>query len=113
VVTAALVLGLSGCAQRDGHDYAVQACHYVQSSIAAYQQARADPGSPAAPRLRAKALADLRTAMPISALAAADDTQWQALAATLGESSRVDEGDLIHALQAQCATATSPTAVGE
>lgn len=47
--------------------------------------------------------------MPLGNFAAADDSQWQALAATLGESSRVPETNLLHALSAQCQTALGQT----
>ncbi len=98
-------LTFSACAHSDGQSYATQACHYVQSSISNYDRASTAQSPAEASQLRARALAELRSAMPISSLAAADDTQWQALAATLGESSRVGEGDLVHALQAQCTSA--------
>jgi hypothetical protein len=103
-----LPVSLAGCAHRDAAAYARQACRYVESSLAAWARARSDPDPAAAARQRLAAQVDLRDALPLAALAASDDSQWQALATTISESTRVDEGLLVHALAIQCAQVARP-----
>lgn len=52
---------------------------------------------------RSQALLELRLALPYASIAAGNDGLWQPLQATLGESNRVPESDLVTALQQQCA----------
>ena len=54
--------------------------------------------------LKAEALDQVRLALPLAALAAGEDTSWQALEATLSESSRVPLSNLVTALSAQCSS---------
>jgi hypothetical protein len=78
----------------------------VSRSLTAY--ADAGRAGPIQARVeRARALDELREALPLAARAGSDGGQWQALGATLSESSRVPEGDLVTALQAQCAATLS------
>ncbi len=100
-----VALGLSGCGQANARDYAVQACHHVERSLSLWSGAEGNPG------VEAKALAELRVALPLASLAASEDGQWQALQTTLSESSRVDESRLVHALSAQCHTALTAETV--
>jgi hypothetical protein len=83
-----------------------QACVEVTRSIALYEKAAGEPPA-AAKRLRAEALVELRRALRPAALAGSAGGQYEALQATLSESSRVPEAKLIGALAAQCAAATS------
>jgi len=53
--------------------------------------------------LRTEALDQIRAALPLAAVAAGEDTTWQALEATLSESNRVPLRYLLPALSAQCA----------
>ena len=84
---------------RFGH----QACVDVAKSIKTYDQSKDAPSATLAAQDRSSALAELRTALRPAALAGSSDGKWQALMATLSESSRVPEGLLTSALQAQCA----------
>jgi len=91
-----------------------QACGDVAKSIILYNESlRA--GSPAAvSHLTEEATVELRLALPLAAAAADDDTTWQPLEATLSETNRfsradgspnqgkMNEGELITALTAQC-----------
>jgi len=101
----ALSLALSGCANSAALALARRACGDVNRSLALYQSAETSPGSAKAAVEREEALGELRTALPIAATAAGEAPQWQALMATLSESSRMPESDLAYALSAQCAVA--------
>jgi hypothetical protein len=105
---AILALGVSGCANHDALILAHQACRDVNQSLALYRHAQADSDPAQAALDQAQALRDLRSALPIAATAAGENAQWQALMTTLSESSRVSEGVLAHALQAQCSTLGGP-----
>lgn len=105
VMVASLALG--GCAKRDAANYAHAACRHVETSLSVFARAQANSNAADATTERATALAELRTAMPLAALAASDSSEWQALAATLGESSRVPESTLVPSLTAQCGAALS------
>jgi len=59
-----------------------------------------------AARLEVEALDEVRAALPLAAIAAGEDTTWQALGATLSESSRVPLHYLSSALAAQCASSS-------
>ncbi|MDA8291490.1 MAG: hypothetical protein M0Z33_07425 [Actinomycetota bacterium] len=89
---------VGGGASSLGH----RACLDVASSIRRYAAASHSPGAAAA-RDRAAALTLIQRAVPLAALAASSDGTWQALGATLSESSRVPESDLLPALRAECA----------
>lgn len=109
VTAVTAVLGaLSGCANQDGLALARQACQHVDISLAMYRSAQSSPSSPESARQLTKALQQLRTALPIAAKATGEAQQWQALMATLAESTRVPESDLVSALQAQCAATSGP-----
>jgi len=94
-------LGLSACSSQSA-GLARQACAQVDASLRLYGRAQHATGA-AQVRLLQRANVDLREALPNAALAASSDTDFQALAATLSESSRVPESDLTGALRAQCA----------
>ena len=74
----------------------------MHASLDDLRRADAALGS-AAVALRRQALIQLSDALPLAAIAAGEDTEWQALDATLSETSRVPERNLVHALSAQCA----------
>ncbi|MGD0320358.1 MAG: hypothetical protein ABSC00_01945 [Acidimicrobiales bacterium] len=105
VTAIVLVAGVSGCANHNGLALARQACGHVDRSLAIYRSVERSPGSAGTAGEQARALAQLRNALPIAASAAQEATQWQALMTTLAESARVPESDLVHALEAQCAVA--------
>ena len=107
-VAACLVAGagLSACSHGDALSLARQACGHVQRSIGLYERSTTE-GPPSQQADAAAALAELRAALPLAATAAGEDGQWQAFVTTLAESSRVPEGDLVPALQAQCADAST------
>lgn len=83
-----------------------QACTHVGRSIALYDQASHESGATAR-HTKADALVQLRKALRPAALAGSAGGQYQALQATLSESSRVPERQLVSALSAQCAAGTT------
>lgn len=96
---------LSACGGNSGA-LGHQACAEVERSIALYHRSLNASGTTAASE-RARALSDLQRAMRPAALASSKGGNWQALEATLEESNRVPESDLVSALSAQCAGVTS------
>lgn len=92
---------VSGCGTGDAQPLAKQACAHVELGLAAEHKA-ASVGAAQAARLEGEALDQIRAALPLAAVAANDDTTWQALDATLSESNRVPLRYLIPALTAQC-----------
>ena len=100
--SAACGLALGGCAYTNGVALAQQACAHVERSVALYTSSEHGRAPATAAQDRAKALAQLRQALPIAARAAGDSGEWQALMTTLSESSRVPEHLLVHALRRQC-----------
>lgn len=94
---------LGGCGSgAGGSSLAQQACAHVSRSIVLYGEAAHEQGAAAADKRQA-ALVELRKALRPAALAGSAGGQYQALQATLSESSRVPEAQLISALTAQCA----------
>lgn len=108
MLAAALAAGgtLAGCGSASPAALVQKACSDVSQSIALFHHA-ADERGAAATRTRNKALVDLRRALKPAALAGSNGGQYQALQATLSESSRVGESQLVGALRAQCAAARS------
>lgn len=101
VLGAAVTLG--ACAQSNGRGLAYQACKKVRQSIHLVHEAASQP--PAKARsLRYRAVLDLQAAEPLAAVAAGEDTEWDALQATLEEAGQIPESHLISALSAQCAS---------
>ncbi len=103
---AALLGAVPGCANHNSVALAREACRHVERSLAIYRSAQSAPSPAESARQSAKALQELRIALPIAASAAGQAEQWQGLMATLAESTRVPESELVSALQAQCATAS-------
>ncbi len=103
-------LTLSTCG-RSAEQYATQACTFVNQSISIYKQAAQDPSAKGFVKKEKEALALLRKALPLAALAAGTNGVWQALQATLSESNRVPESHLIDALSRQCAPNSQYTSV--
>ncbi len=97
-------LGLAACgsgANAEGQ----QACAYVERSLQLYAASVAEQhaGNAAlASSERSQALSELRLALPLAARATNADGTWQPLEATLSESNRVPEANLVTALTAQC-----------
>ncbi len=104
VIAIGLGAGLSACGN-SGVSLAREACGHITRSIALLHQSanHSDPARSA--QLQQQAYQQLRTALPLTAEAAYDDNQWQALMTTVSESNRVAETTLIPALQAQCSDA--------
>jgi hypothetical protein len=111
VTFAVLALGslaiVAGCGG-NSDSKAKQACQHVERSLRLYAQAASNPDPAGADRERADALVELRTALPLAAVAAAGSGQWEALRTTLSESPNVEEGRLVPALTQQCQTALAP-----
>lgn len=98
---------LGGCSASPSATALVQdACTHVGRSISLYHEAAGETGA-SARHLRAEALVQLRKALRPAALAGSAGGQFQALQATLSESSRVPERKLLVALSAQCAAVSS------
>jgi hypothetical protein len=112
LVAVVPLVSVAGCAGQNGLDLARQACRHVETSLSLYQQSQVDPPPADAQVLAAKALVELRTALPLASLAASDSGEWQALRATLAESSRVREANLVTALHAQCQDAFAGGSAG-
>jgi hypothetical protein len=103
VVLAVVFAGtLAGCSGSGSGALAAQACAHVERGLAAAHKAAGSQSSAQAAQLSAVALAQIRAAVPLAAVAAGEDTTWQALEATLSESSRVPLRYLLPALSAQC-----------
>jgi hypothetical protein len=103
--TVAIAAGVSGCANSAGLSLAKQACSHVDRSLAIYRQSQRDPGTQKSADQQVEAMKQLTVALPLAATAAGEASQWQALMATLSESSRLPESDLTYALGQQCAVA--------
>ncbi len=110
VVALAGLGALAGCANTNASALVHQACGHVNDSLSLYERSLTEP-QPSATTDQNQALAQLRDAMPIAATAAGEAPEWQALMATLAESSRgVPESYLVGALRQQCATTILPGA---
>lgn len=97
--------GILGACSSSGAGLARQSCQHVQRSLQIFARAQEEVSPKAASAERAAALQQLRLALPLAALASTDSGTWDPLATTLSESSRVPEGNLVHALQAECTSA--------
>jgi hypothetical protein len=77
----------------------------VKLSVRYYEQST-KPNVPVADaaRLRTKADAQLRAALPLAAQANSADGSMNALMTTISESATVDEGHLLPSLKGQCAS---------
>jgi hypothetical protein len=108
VAGVAFVVGtgitLSACGD-SGQALAKQACTHIDRSISLLRESSDPSGSAHSAELQQQAYVQLRKALPLTAEAAYDDGQWQALMTTVSESNRVPEQTLIPALQAQCTDA--------
>jgi hypothetical protein len=112
-ITAVLLgVGLGGCANGAALGLARQACHHVELSLTLYHSSLAQHDARLAADERGRASDQLQTAAPLAAVAAGQSPQWQALMATLSESSRLPESDLVYALQAQCAQVQGAATAG-
>jgi hypothetical protein len=79
---------------------------HVHRSVVAYERS-IHAGTPATDvaQLQKRAAEELRLAEPLAAAANSDDGSWNSLMTTISESSWVDEGHLVPALNAQCVVA--------
>jgi hypothetical protein len=97
------MLLLSACGN-GGQDLAVQACVHVKLSVRYFEQStKSSISLTEATRLRAKADAELRTALPLAAEATSANGSMNSLMTTISESATVDEAHLVPALKGQCA----------
>jgi len=97
------MLLLSACGQ-DGAALARQACVHVNASIRYFERStKSNISLAAAARLRTKADAELRAALPLAAQATSANGSMNALMTTISEGATVDEAHLIPALKGQCA----------
>ena len=97
------LLCLSACGQQSGVDLARQACAHVKLSVRDFELSTEPSISTSdITRLRTKADAELRAALPLAAAAASDDGSLNSLMTTISESATVDEAHLIPALKGQC-----------
>jgi hypothetical protein len=101
--TVGAMLLLSACGQ-GSEDLARQACVHVKLSVHDYElSTKPDVSVVGAARLRTKANAELRAALPLAAQATSADGSMNSLMTTISESATIDEGHLIPALKGQCA----------
>lgn len=101
--TALLAALLASCGGTSSGALGHEACLEVSTSLRYYAAAQRATSAGFAATDRARAVNALHHALQPAALAASSDGQWQALEATLSESSRVPESELVTALSAQCA----------
>jgi hypothetical protein len=95
-------LCLSSCGQ-SGQALAQQACTHVDRSVRDYELSTQTNISVAeAARLRTRANAELRAALPLAADATSADGSLNALMTTIAEGATVDEAHLVAALKVQC-----------
>lgn len=104
LVAAAIISSVvAACSSSpDATAYGRQACRDVAQSLALFERSQSEPAATAA-KMQAQALAELRTALQPASLANATSGVWQPLMATLSESNRVPEANLVSALRQQCA----------
>lgn len=95
-------LSLTACGSSATHN-AQQACHYVQESISQYNLGKSQTDPAVRASYQKKALVLLGKALPLAAIAAGANGEYQALQTTLSQASRVPESLLINALTRQCA----------
>ena len=98
---------LAGCANHNGTDLARQACQHVEHSLTLYRASLHAESPTVATAQQARAVAELRAALPMAATAAGEAGQFQGLMSTLAESDHLPESYLVHALSEQCAAADS------
>jgi hypothetical protein len=99
------MLLLSSCGTQGADALARQACAHVKLSVGYFELSSKPNVSLAdAARLRSKADAELRAALPLAAQANSGDGAMNSLMTTISESATVDEGHLIPALKGQCAS---------
>ncbi|MGH9018030.1 MAG: hypothetical protein ACRDY1_09830, partial [Acidimicrobiales bacterium] len=101
-VVVALGAAMSACAGSAALGLVQQACHDVSRSLALYRSAQHESDPARAARERTEAEVQLQTASPLATEAAGQAPQWQPLMATLAETSRLPESEMIDALQGQC-----------
>jgi len=103
-VAGGALLCLSACGSSSA-DLARQACTHVKLSVH-YFELSTQPGTTGAEaaRLRTKADAQLRIALPLVADATASDGSMNALMTTISEAATVDEAHLLPSLKGQCAS---------
>ncbi|HWD25290.1 MAG TPA: hypothetical protein VG368_07475 [Acidimicrobiales bacterium] len=94
--------GLAACGS-SSNALGTQACVHVQRSLNLFRQSLSASGSKSL-SLSTQASTELTNALRPASLAANSDGGWQALAATLSESTRVPEVNLVHALTDECAS---------
>ena len=99
---------LSSCGGSQAAALGHTACVDVSASLREYAISTRAHSAESARHERARALEELRRALPPAALAGSAGGPWEALTATLSESSRVPEADLVEALTAQCAATLAP-----
>jgi hypothetical protein len=92
---------LTGCSTQEALANAQKACARVEIAIRDERAAQSATATRAS-SLRETALVEIRAALPFAAIAAGEDTSWQALEATLSESNRIPVSFLVHALSLQC-----------
>ena len=102
-----LALLATACSGNGAAALGHSSCLDVARALNLYREAQRSADPAVQRRDETASLVDLREALRPAALAAGEDTDWQALEATLSETSRVPEADLIEALQSQCAATLS------
>ena len=109
VLSGAGAVLLAACSN-SGTALAQRACVHVDASIRLYTEAQHSSDTTTARKKANEAIDQLEAALPIAAQANSADPAYNPLMTTLQEIGRTSESNLIPALRAQCAAATSPTA---
>jgi hypothetical protein len=100
-VVSLSALVLTGCGS-SSDALGNQACVHVERFLTLFREST-DATGPTAASLDTDANIQLRDALQPASIAAGADGNWQALAATLSESSRVKDANLVNALSDECA----------
>lgn len=93
----------TACSSSSGDAQAAQACVHVNRSIVLYDRSLHERDTTVASNEQQHAQHELLVAEPLAAAATSADGSWNGLQTTLIESERVSEGNLLVALQSECA----------
>jgi hypothetical protein len=109
IALLALGAGAAGCSSSSGQGLSLarQACVHVDRSVSLYLSSEHVADQTQANAMRNEAGIQLDLAEPLAARATSANGQWNGLMTTIGESSRVDESELIPTLQDLCEYARS------
>jgi hypothetical protein len=98
---------MGACSVNNSRNLVVAACKHVDRAVALYDKANATSEPNQREALLAASLKELRYALSKASVAASQDHTWDALSATIAETSRIPEKDAIGPLTQQCSAIES------